>query len=257
MPDNDSDFDADLNAILNGGEPQATPDALPGAPTQSDEVAKLKFGGREWDTPEKLGKAYEALHKDYTRKSQEFAKLKPYGDFEAYLSKHPELRQEFNKTWNDKLTEYQKRVNAGQSQATAEKATGLTPDVVERIERIEAHFEDQRLEQEKNQVTSKYNLNNDEIRLVIHKAIELEEKGVRNLSLDEVYKMMSFEQRQLNAKKEGEKNAIDRINQKKKASVGGSDTSSMAPRAKGVSEMNSTEYDKAVADRLEGLGFSG
>ena len=251
MPDTDSDFDAELNAIMNGGEPQATP-APAQEQTQSVEAAKLKFGGREWDSPEKLGKAYEALHKDYTRKSQEFSKLKPYGDFDAYLGKHPELRAKIN----DAVAEYNKRVSAGQSEATAQKATGLSPEVVERVERMEAFFEDQKLEREIDSLRSKFDLDSDDVKLVLHKATELAEKGAI-LSLTDVFKILAYEERNLIAKKEGEKAGIEKMKAKGKANIGGSDNPSITPSAKGIHEMSENEYTKTLSDKLDGLGYSG
>jgi len=258
MPDGtEVDFDAELNAIINGtGADTATPEPEV-TQTQPTEAAKLKFGGREWDSPEKLGKAYEALHKDYTRKSQEHAKLKQYGDFDAYLNKHPELRNEFSKLWQERVNEYNKRISAGQSPATAEKATGVPQEYAERLERIEAHFEDVQIEKEKSALESKFNLDKEDMRLVIHKAIELEERGVRNLSLEDVYKMMSFESQKLAARKEGQKEAQDRLTGKKKAAVGGSDSPTATPNAKGVNDMNDNEFTRALSDKLSGLGYSG
>ena len=251
MPDGESDFDAELNAIMSGGEPQATP-STPVEQTQAAETQKLKFGGREWDSPEKLGKAYEALHKDYTRKSQEFSRLKPYGDFDAYLGKHPELRTKIN----DAVAEYNKRVNAGQSQATAEKATGVSPEVADRIERMEAFFEDQKLEREIDQLKSKFSLDANDVKLVLHKATELAEKGAV-LPLTDVFKILAYEERNLKAKQEGEKAGIQKMAAKNKANVGGSDNPSVTPSAKGVGEMSENEYTKLLTDKLEGLGFSG
>ena len=251
----DSDFDAELNAMLGGETEEATP--TPGqTQDQPTEIAKLKFGGREWDSPEKLGKAYEALHKDYTRKSQEFARLKPYGDFDSYLNKHPELRNEFNVLWNHKVQEYQNRINAGQSQATAQKATGISPEYAERIERIEAHFEDQRVQSEVAGLKSRFSLDSDGVNKVVHKALELEEKGV-SLPLEDVYKIIAFEEKKLEAKKEGEKSALEKFAGKRKANVGGSELPSATPSAKGISEMSGSEYSKALEDRLNQLGYTG
>jgi len=258
MPEgNEDNFDAELNAILNGtGEQSSTPSSQE-TPTQPVETSKLKYGGREWESPEKLGKAYEALHKDYTRKSQEFSKLKPYGDFDAYLNKHPELRNEFNKLWTERVNEYQKRISAGQSPATAEKATGVPQEVIERLERIENDMMDRQIESEKSALASKFSLDKEDLRLVIHKAIELEEKGVRNLSLEDVYKMMAFESQKLAARKEGQKEAQERLSGKRKANVGGSDSPTATPSAKGVNDMNDSEFTKALNDKLSGLGYSG
>lgn len=251
MPDGTEDtFDADLTAMLNGGGDQPTQQDV--EQNQPTEASKLKFGGREWDTPEKLGKAYEALHKDYTRKSQDYAKLKPYGDFDAYLNKHPELR----KSIAEKVKEYNSRVAAGQSETTAQRATGVAPEYAERIERMEAFFEDQKLEREIDQVKAKFNLDRDDVKIVLHKAAELAEKGAV-LPLSDVYKILSYEQKTLDAKKDGERGAIDKLNLKRKANVGSSDATTVTPNAKSATEMNNKEYDQALGDRLSQLGYSG
>lgn len=251
MPDGESDFDVELNAILNGGAEQAT-QPVQNEQTQAQEAAKLKFGGREWDSPEKLGKAYEALHKDYTRKSQDYAKFKQYGDLDSYLTKHPELRQRINSA----VSEYNSRINAGQSQATAQQATGVSPETMERVERMEAFFEDQKLEREIDKLKTGYQLDADDVKLVLHKATELAEKGVV-LPLQDVFKILSFEERTMKAKQEGEKTAMSKIANKRKANVGGSDMPTANPSAKPITEMKGAEYDKALEDRLGQLGYSG
>lgn len=254
MPDNDN-FDAELNALLGGQEVgQTNPDS--GKTQDQPVVEKLKYGGREWDDDKSLGKAYEALLKDHTKKSQEYARLKPYGDFDAYLNKHPELRNEFNVLWNHKVQEYQKRINAGQSEATAQKATGISQEMAERIERIEAHFEDQRVQSEVSSLKSRFGLDKAGVDKVINKALDLADKGVE-LPLEDVYKIIAFEEKKLEAKKEGEKQAIANLTKKGKANVGGSEIPSASPSAKGVSEMSGREFDKTLSDRLDQLGYSG
>lgn len=252
-----SDFDADLNAMLNGSDaPAATPtDSMRGQEPVA-EAAELKFGGRVWKSAEDIGRAYEAMQRDYTKKTQEYSRLKPYGDFDAYLNKHPELRNKFNEVWTAQVQEYQKRLNAGQSEATAQRATGVSPEIVERLEAIEAHFESQKVQSEVADIKQKFGLDKGTMDAVLSKAIELEEKGI-SLPLSDVYKLHAFESKQLEAKKTGEKTAIERMNAKRKANVGGSELPSATPSAKGISEMNGSEYSKALEDRLNQLGFSG
>lgn len=251
MPDGESDFNAELEAMLNEGTEKATP-PVSETPTQPQESAKLKYGGREWDSPEKLGKAYEALHKDYTRKSQDYAKVKQYADLDQYLTKHPELRSKINSA----VSEYNRRINAGQSEATAQQATGVSPEALERIERMEAFFEDQKLEREIDQLKSGFKLDSDDVKLVLHKATELAEKGVV-LPLKDVYKILAFEERNLQARQDGAKDAMAKSLSKKKANVGGSDLPNVNPSAKPISEMKGAEFDKALEDRLGQLGYSG
>lgn len=251
MPNENDNFDAELNAMLAGETAPVTPTPTQ-EQTQSAEATKLKYGGREWDSPEKLGKAYEALHKDYTRKSQEYAKYKQYGDLDSYLGKHPELQSKMNAL----VREYQQRLNAGQPEATAQKAMGISPEAAERLERMEAFFEDQKLEREIDKLKTGFKLDQDDIKLVLHKATELAEKGVV-LPLQDVFKILAFEERNLQARKDGEKEAIAKVTGKKKANVGGSDMPTAAPSAKPINEMKGAEFDKALSDRLEQLGYSG
>lgn len=254
MPDEDT-FDADLNAMLNGGEVDTTTPPQKAEQTQPA-VEKLMYGGREWEDHKALGKAYEAALKKMTQATQEQAKLKPYGEFDAYLNKHPELRNEFNILWNAKVQEYQRRLDAGQSQATAQKATGISQEFAERIERIEAHFEDQTLKTEIADLKSKFGLDKAGVSEVLEKALELSEKGIE-LPLEDVYKIKFFGKATLDSKKVGEKQAIENLTKKGKANVGGSNLTSANPSAKGISEMNGSEYTKAIEDRLGQLGYSG
>ena len=256
MPnDNVSDFDAELTAMLNGGEETSTPQESV-QQNQPVEAAELKYGGRVWKDAGEIGKAYESALRKMTQATQEASRLKPYGDFDTYLNKHPELRQEFNILWNNKVQEYQKRIGAGQSEATAQKATGISPEYAERIERIEAHFETQKVQSEVSDLKSKFNLDSASMDNVLSKAIELEERGV-TLPLTDVYKILAFEEKKLEARKEGQKSALDSLKGKRKANVGGSDLTSANPSAKGISEMTGADMDKAILDRLEGLGYSG
>lgn len=252
MPNGESDFDAQLDAMINGTDTPAVTQPVDTKQTQPVEAPKLKFGGREWDSPENLGKAYEALHKDYTRKSQDYAKLKPYGEFDNYLSKHPELRANLDKV----VREYHARVNSGQSPAAAQQATGISPEIADRLEKMEAHFEDMQIQKEKESLKTKYNLDKDVIRSVIQKTLEFEEKGI-SLSLEDVYKILSYDERTLVSKKQGEKEAQDKLKAKARANVGSSDVPQVSPSAKGINEMSENEYTKALESRLDGLGFSG
>jgi hypothetical protein len=121
---------------------------------------------------------------------------------------------------------------------------------------MEAFFEDQKLEREIDKLQTGYKLDKDDIKLVLHKATELAEKGVV-LPLQDVFKILSFEERNLQARQEGEKSAVQKFSVKKRANVGGSDQPTASPSAKSVQEMKGAEYDKALEDRLNQLGYSG
>jgi hypothetical protein len=132
----------------------------------------------------------------------------------------------------------------------------MSPEVVERVERMEAFFEDQKLEREIDTLKSNYKLDPDDVKLVLHKATELAEKGVV-LPLKDVFKILAFEERNLNSRKEGEKEAMAKFSNKRKANIGGSDLPTATPSAKPINEMNGAEFDKTLSDRLSQLGYSG
>ena len=256
MPDG-TDFDAELNAMLSEGTEPVTPSEV-----KQDQpvIEKLKYGGREWDDDKALGKAYESLLKDHTKKSQTYSRLKPYEEFDAYLNKHPELRNEFNVLWNHKVQEYQNRINAGQSQATAQKASGISQDELSElrgaVEELRAEREDFRVKDEVATLKQKYSLDKQKLNEIINLAIQREEQG-KSSDLEEVYMIHSFNQKMLDSKREGEKNATANLAKKGRANVGGSNVPSVNPSAKGVSEMSGREFNQALESRLDQLGYSG
>lgn len=268
MPiENEPDFDKELDAILAGPEgdeglvgqdPTLDQSAPAPAQTQPDQAAKFKYGGREWDSHESLGKAYESLLKDYSRKGaaltekekklQEAEKWHKWGQA---IEKHPELRTSIE----DRIQEFNKRIQAGQSRAQAGQATGVDPAFVSRFKQMEAYIEDQRLGSEINEVKTKYSLSNEEMGNVLREATRQAQAG-KLLSLDEVYRITAFEKVRAEALKTAEQKALENLKSKSKANTSDPSAAGVTPSAKDPRKMSGEEYNQELSKQLEQLGYS-
>src|SRR5690554_3925169 len=115
-----NDFDAEIDAILNGGDAAATATPTPKVEQTNKvvESAKLKAGGREWDSPDSLAKAYDSLLKDYSRKGDELKKGERYIKWGQAVEKHQDLRSQIEKA----ISDYNAKAAQGRQQSPANTA---------------------------------------------------------------------------------------------------------------------------------------
>lgn len=246
MPDEGENFDAELDAILNGGEASpAQPTAPEVKPTEAAKEA-LRFGNRDWQSPSDLGKAYEALLKDYSRKSNEYKAGEKWVNWGKAIEKHPELR----KTLEQRIDEFHKQGSA------AQPANAISPELQERLDRMENFVAKREVESEIAALKSKYSPDKATMSATLAKATELAEKGV-DIPLEDVYRIVSYDAQAMKAKSEGERDGINKAAAKKAANVGGSSASAVAPGAKAVDKLSKEEYDRALSDELAKYGITG
>ena len=248
MPDEGENFEAELDAILNGGEaaPEAKPTAAPtGQPTEAAKDS-LRFGNRDWASPTDLGKAYESLLKDYSRKSNEYKANEKWVNWGKQVDKHPELR----KTLEQRIDEWHKGAGS-QPQPQA-----VPQELQERMDRFEGYMAKREVESEIGALKSKYSPDKATLSATLAKAADLAEKGV-DIPLEDVYRIVSFDAQALKSKADGEREGAARSGVKKAANVGGSSASAVAPGAKQVGSMNKEEYDRALSDELAKYGITG
>ena|SRR3990167_2690003 len=249
MPDEGENFDAELDAILNGGEAAPTQPTAPPAGQQTEAVKEaLRFGGREWATSSDLGKAYEALQKDYSRKSNEYKQGEKWVNWGKAVEKHPELRQSLEQ----RIEEFHKRV-AGQSPA---QAAAIPVELQERIDRMEGFIAKREVESEIDALKSKYSPEKSLMSATLAKATEFAERGI-DIPLEDVYRIVSYDAKAMQAKADGEREGQSKLLAKKAANVGGSSAASVAPGAKQVDKLSNAEYDRALSDELAKFGITG
>ena len=246
------DFDAELNAIMEGPEAQEATQAAAQTPAQVVEKQALKYGGRDWDSHESLGKAYESLLKDYSRKSSDLKSNEKFINWGKAVSKHQDLASEIDA----KISEFNQRVKAGQSPAQAKAAVDANPEFMKRFEQMESFITQKQVDSEIDSLKTRYSLDRDALNEVIEHAIQLGEKGV-NLPLESVYKMVAFDKQKVAAKAEGEKLGAASAMKKRASNVGPSTAAGVAPASKGVDSMSRTEYDNAIEQELAKYGISG
>lgn len=250
---NGNDFDAELDAILNGsGEPsEATSAPLKPQTTKPVESSKLKAGGREWDSPDALGKAYDALLKDYSRKGDALKKGEQFIKWGEAVSKHQELRAQIEKS----IQEFNARAKGGATPQGNQPYGQLPPEVQQRLQRVEDFMAEREVDQEIAQLKSRYKIEPSELKAVMNRAIELGNEG-KHYPLDTIYRDMHFDAMLEKAKAEGEKAGIQKLTQKRGANVGSSSNPSVAPTAKPVGELKGKDYDEAILAQLGQLGYS-
>lgn len=244
MPD---ETDAELDALLAEDASLATPPVEPQTPAPTG----IKAGGREFKSPDELAKAYGSLLKDYSRKENDSKRAKGWFEFEENLKAHPELKDAILKS----VDEYNARRNAGQSKATAQAATGVNDAIASKVERMEAAFEDIKLERELTALKSKYNLSDEDQRGLLEAAAEITEKH-GNVPLEMVYRHWAFDKQVATSKTSGEQSAQAAAAKKRAAMVGSSETAGVTPTAKKPSQMTGSEYNDAILSELAKFGYS-
>ena len=251
MPDEgETDFESELDAILNaGGEKDST---LPKEEAQTSQAteAKLKFGGREWENPSDLGKAYEALQKDYSKKGSALKEAEKWVSWGKQIEKHPELHRDME----ERIKAFNQKLQAGQSTAQAAQGAGIPREVAQRLEVLETREAHREVQAEIAGLKNKYKLDPADMNSVIEKATNMAENGV-NLPLEDVYRIVMFDKRALAAQASGKQAGAESMRRKQQANVGGSSPSGVAPAAKTVSEMSGDEFDNALSEMIKGTGL--
>lgn len=184
-------FDNELNAIMEGNiqAPAPTETGTPAtpAPANSGAIEKTyKAAGRDWKADE-LAKAHDSLVREMGSRNKDWNELKELRQVKENLNKDPE----FNRYFRSAIEAYQKSREAGQSQATAQRTSGLPPEVVqklEKVDRFEQLADKMEYDAEVSQVSKKYKLDDETLRKV--EDYSLAHKG---MPLEDSYKQMMFD----------------------------------------------------------------
>lgn len=246
--DNDlaGSIDAEMEGFISDGaspgdlQAPVDPNQTPAAPSQTSTPSVLKAGGREWKSPEELAKAYtnlQAMHGKYVNEA------KPWLGFRDHLKQNPELRQKYI----DVTQEYQKARNSGLSQKQAEQKTGIDPVISEKLERMEAQYEDLKVEKEINAVRSKYKLDNAALRKIIEIA-----DAHDGIPLELAYKAYAHDNGLQAARQQG---AAEAKNAADATKVGGTPPGVQAS-PKGISLANDKAWRESAASALDKFGFN-
>ena len=157
-------IDNEMGGLIDDGStgnPGSSQDPNAGQTAPQTSVPQtLKAGGREFKTAEELAKSYDNLWRMHGKLANE---AKPWLGFRDQLKQHPELRQKYL----DATKQYHDARQAGLTPKGAEQAAGIPPEVAQRLERMEAAYEDGQVEKEMNSLRDKYKLDNAALREVL------------------------------------------------------------------------------------------
>lgn len=246
--------DPELDAILSdveAGDPSDLSTQSVGKQTQADSPATIKAGGREFKDISELSKAYSHAVREISRKGQEVSAAKQWLEFADNLKKHPELQADILK----RVDEYNARLNAGQSKATAKAATGVDEAMADRLNQMEAKFAEIQLEKELIELRNKYSLDRDEEREFLEVAADMTKK-YGEIPLEMAYRHYAFDRSVASSKANGERSGAEGAVKKQKAFVGGSKSAGVRPSEKSPSEMNNNEFNEAMNAELSKFGLS-
>lgn len=241
MADENS-FDAELNAIMgsDSSSTQAAPVTGNTAPIANPAPAEKVWeaGGRKWNKPEDLAKAHDSLVREFGSRNKDWQELGELRKVKGQLDKDPEFARYFKES----VEAYQRARQAGQSKATAQRNSDLSPEVLEKIERHDKVADQYELQMEENALMRKYKVDSDMVKKVGDYSL-----ANGGISLEQSYKQMMFDlnQEKLAASRERE------VAQKKEISrQSGPTPANLAPSAKGVSMKNDAAWRDAAGKEL-------
>lgn len=234
-------FDNELNAIMEGNIPapetQGTP--APAAQTQTSEKT-YQAAGRNWKADE-LAKAHDSLVREMGSRNKDWESLKELRQVKENLNKDPE----FNRYFRSAIEVYQKNREAGQSQSTAQRQSGLPPEIVqklEKVDRFEQLADKMEYDGEVSQVTKKFGLDDATLRKV--EDYSLAHKG---MPLEDSYKQMMFD---LNHSQVAERRTKEAEQRKAVSKQSAPITESIQPSGKSISLKGDADWRKHAGDAL-------
>jgi hypothetical protein len=235
MPDND--FDAELEAIMGGSEVDLsqTPgkDTTAPAATPAPAPSVIEAGGRKFNTSDELAKAYDAIVRDYTKKSQYAKRAEPWVQFGEMLDKHPELRSLLTKHTD----EYFKA-----KQAPAQQGQPVQPGVYDkRLEELQNRLDDMAVDREINDLRTKYNLDDKTLDEICE-----ESESLGGIPLEKAYRIVKS--KEFFASNQAKVQATAEAARKKAeaGNVGPSNSPQVVAAPKSVSKLTNDEW------RIEG-----
>lgn len=238
-----NDFDAEMNAIMEGTIEQAPTQGIPApAPGANSTPAEktYKSAGRDWKGDD-LAKAHDSLTREFGSRNKDWEEMKQLRDVKAQLAKDPE----FNTYFRSAIEAYQKSRAAGQTQSTAQRQTGLPPEVaakLEKVDRFEKLADRLEFEREESSVVKKYKLDDDTL-----KKVEDYSLAHNGLELEASYKQMQFD---LNHQKMTDQK-VKELAQRQNASRQSAPAAEHAiPSPKGVSLKSDADWRKNAGAEL-------
>lgn len=237
-------YDNELNAIMESGG-QAPLDTQQGTPDtsrqQTQSVEKTyKAAGRDWKADE-LAKAHDSLVREMGSRNKDWESMKELRQVKENLNKDPE----FSRYFRNAIEAYQKSREQGQSQTTAQRTSGLPPEIVqklEKVDRFEQLADKMEYDGEVTQVTKKYNLDDATLRKV--EDYSLAHKG---MPLEDSYKQMWYDLHQQKI----QDNKTKEAEQKKQISKQSAPTAEhVQPSGKSVSLKGDADWRKSAGDYL-------
>ncbi len=206
--------------------------------TQTPAATTWKAGGREFKSPEELAKAYDNVWRLHSKLQND---AKPWLGFRDHLQKHPELRQKYLEATEAYHNAKKAGLSNQQAEQAAKQAGQMPPEVMERINRLEAEREDMKVEKELNSLRGKYKLDNASLREVIKLS-----EAHNGIPLEAAYKIYAHDSGMVKAKAEGAAQA------KAAADAGkvGATTPNVTPAAKGINMSSDRSWREASMKEL-------
>lgn len=233
----------DLDALLGMDAPDTG--TQPADNANQSKTQTWNAGGRTWNKPEDLAKAYDSLVRDYSKTKQSLKKGEEWTKFGSWLDQNPDLRTDLQR----RIEEYQKNKQGGMSTPAAAKDAGISKEYADRIERMEAQYADLLLDREVEALKNKYKVGDDELKDVLKFAYDNE-----GISLETAYKAVAYEKQMLQSQEAGRRGALANVAKKKAANVGPSSHSPITPNAANR-KLTGKEHEAQMAQKLEQFGF--
>lgn len=134
----------EMEAELGNEETPATEPVSAAPEATPVESSPYKVGNRTWKSQDEFHKSYLSLEKEFSRVQNEHKQYEELRKWHSQVVKHPELYDQLNKASAD----YFKRIQSGQSKATAERATGIPDQVAQELQQLKAFVEETKIERE-------------------------------------------------------------------------------------------------------------
>jgi len=239
------DFEAELESVLGKSEPleQGETSRKPSETLPKSEES-IEAGGRKFANRQELAKSYGSLLKEYTRIKQDHAKAKGWMEFDDYLQKNPELQKELK----SRVDEYVTRRQKGQQSDTAAEKSGIPDELAQRVDAIEARWEDMQLQKEMDELRSKYKIDDSVMDRVLRESAKYD-----GIALEAAYKQVMFDQVKLDEQGKAEKRVQDDLAKKREANVGSSSAPNVVPSKKEI--LTEADFHSALDRELEQFGI--
>ncbi len=247
MNENDelNEMEAELG---NESNPTETTESTEGTGSEQPVTPASEYvvGNRKYKDEADFKKSHLSMEREYSRLQNELKQFDPVRKWHQAITQHPELLSDLNK----RSAEYFKRLEAGQSKATAQKGAGIPDEVARELGDVRNFMEEVKLTKERDQLMQEHpELTKEDLQEIYKVAMEEEEAG-RRTPLSKVYWLALGPKLASRSQLTAEQKVAESQRAKRLANVGPSAVTGLTPIAKESSKMSQAEQDKSILKTL-------